>query len=343
MQRLRIRFAVRRSFMNKNGSNKLASSWNGNAAHQRGMDAARSAAGAHLTQSGSDLTSSDASKSDDGEVPRIGRETAARRDAAAARRDETARRRDVRARALERSLSASDVPAAKKLAQVRARAAADRASAAADRGRAARDRSDAARERARLEARLDSSHLDDLTGAFRREMGNLALKHEIDRARRGDGRFVIAFVDVDGMKGINDRNGHATGDQVLRALVSTLRSNLRSFDPVVRYGGDEFVCGLGGADLVDVECRFDVIGRSLEKDVGVRISVGFAALVGGESLDELISRADAILLDAKDARRVAGAASRADDHGDLGLPIDRRPTPPAMHGTEPGPAKRWRR
>ena len=288
--------------MDDNGSNKLPSSWPASAAHHRGMDAVRSVAGADSTRSDADPTNSAASTSDDCEVEHIGRESAARRDAAAARRDETARRRDVRARALDRSLSASDAPAAKKLEQVRALAAADRAGAAADRDRAARDRTDAARERAELESRLDSAHLDDLTGAFRREMGNVALTHEIDRARRGDGRFVIAFVDVDRMKRVNDRNGHAAGDQVLRLLVTTLRSNLRSFDPVVRYGGDEFVCGLGGADLVDVECRFDVIARSLEKDVGVRISVGFAALVEGESLDELIARADAGLLDAKHAR-----------------------------------------
>ncbi len=66
--------------------------------------------------------------------------------------------------------------------------------------RAAQDRANAALERARLEAALDHAHLDDLTGAFRREMGMLALTHEIDHARLGDGRFVIAFVDVDGMK-----------------------------------------------------------------------------------------------------------------------------------------------
>jgi diguanylate cyclase (GGDEF)-like protein len=353
--------------MNENGSDKLPSRGAARTAHQRTMDAERSASGSDQTRSGADQTSSDADQiesdadqtaserdeadaardqcasdrdqatSDDQqrgdadaatldayEASRIGREasrvsrlathvsrattthfrleTAAERDATATARDETARRRDVRARALDRSLAASDAPVANKLEQVRARAVADRVGAAADRKRAARDRSDAAHERARLEAQLNSAHLDDLTGAFRREMGNLALTHEIDRARRGDGRFVIAFVDVDGMKRVNDRDGHASGDQVLRVLVSTLRSNLRSFDPVVRYGGDEFVCGLGGADLADVQHRFDVIGRSLEKDVGVRISVGFAALAPGESLDELTARADAALLDAKNAR-----------------------------------------
>jgi diguanylate cyclase (GGDEF)-like protein len=229
-------------------------------------------------------------------------ETAAERDSTAARRDEAARRRDVRAEAVEVTIAASDSPLAEKLEQIRARAAASRASSAADRDRAAQDRAEAARERTRLEFELDSAHLDDLTGAFRRETGQLALRHEIDRALRADGRFVIAFVDIDGMKQVNDRDGHAAGDQVLKTLVWTMRSNLRSFDPVVRYGGDEFVCGIGGVDLDEVERRFEEIGRSVENDVGVGISVGLAGLEPDETLDQLTARADAALLDAKKKR-----------------------------------------
>jgi diguanylate cyclase (GGDEF)-like protein len=185
---------------------------------------------------------------------------------------------------------------------IRARSEADRLRAATDRERAAQDRADAARERARLEAELDHAHLDDLTGAFRREMGRLALSHEIDHARRGDGRFVIAFVDVDGMKGVNDRDGHAAGDHVLRTLVAAMRSHLHSFDPVVRYGGDEFVSGLGGADVEEVERRFRLIRQAVQNDVGIGISVGLATLAANETLDEVTARADAALLDAKKRR-----------------------------------------
>jgi diguanylate cyclase (GGDEF)-like protein len=241
--------------------------------------------------------------------------TGVERDATAAARDETARSRD-RAESLGRSVAGPAAHVAEKTVgedafdtieeavarareQIRARADADRLRAAADRERAAQDRAEAALERRRLEAELDHAHLDDLTGAFRREMGRLALSHEIDHARRGDGRFVIAFVDVDGMKRVNDRDGHAAGDQVLQTLVAAMRSNLRSFDPVVRYGGDEFVCGLGGADLDEVERRFSLIRRTLQDDVGVGISVGLAALGADETLDELTARADAALLEAK--------------------------------------------
>jgi diguanylate cyclase (GGDEF)-like protein len=133
-------------------------------------------------------------------------------------------------------------------------------------------------------------------------VGTVALAREIDRARRADGRFVIAFVDIDGMKQVNDRDGHAAGDHVLKTLVWTMRSNLRSFDPIVRYGGDEFVCGIGGIDLAEVERRFDAIGRALQGDVGVGISVGLAGLEPDDTLERLTARADAALLEAKKRR-----------------------------------------
>ena len=240
---------------------------------------------------------------------RLRAQSADARDASGAARDETAQLRNAREEATERSGAALEAPLAGKLREVRARAEAARARGAAARARAvsggnraAQDQAEAARQRARLEAELLSAHLDDLTGAFRREIGRLELSHEIDRARRADGRFVIAFVDVDGLKRVNDQEGHAAGDHVLRVLVWTLRSNLRSFDPIVRYGGDEFVCGLGGVDHDVVMRRFEVIGRSVQSDVGVGISVGLARIEPDETLDQLIGRADAELLAAKQRR-----------------------------------------
>jgi diguanylate cyclase (GGDEF)-like protein len=231
--------------------------------------------------------------------------TAATRDAIAKARDDSARRRDARAEAIDQSLATSSFPVDAKLQLLRAQAAADRARAAADRDRAAADRVLAALERKQLEDRLRTAHLDDLTGAYRRGMGRLAISNEIDRARRTDGRFVLAFVDVDDMKGINDRDGHAAGDLVLQALVRIIQSKLRPFDPVIRYGGDEFLCGLGGLDLADAEVRFRDIDEALKREVSCGISVGLATLRPGETPDQLTARADEALLQAK-PRRVTG-------------------------------------
>jgi diguanylate cyclase (GGDEF)-like protein len=157
-------------------------------------------------------------------------------------------------------------------------------------------------ERARLEALLQRAHLDPLTGAFRREAGRLALRNEIDRARRGDGRFVLGFVDVDGLKDFNDQKGHGAGDHLLRTLVAIMRANLRSYDPIVRMGGDEFVCGIAAIDAEEARHRFDVIDQSLRHAIGTGISVGLATLTSNETLDELTARADEALIAAKRQR-----------------------------------------
>jgi diguanylate cyclase (GGDEF)-like protein len=191
----------------------------------------------------------------------------------------------------------------RQLEALAAEAAADRARAAADRARAATDRANAARERARLQAELDRAHLDELTGAFRREMGQQALANEIDRARRYDGRFVLAFVDVDDLKLVNDRDGHAAGDRALQDVVQTIRSRLRSFDPIIRFGGDEFVCGLPATDLLEATFRFDAIRLAVAVDAHVGISVGLAALAPGDTVDTLTERADAAMLAVKAQHR----------------------------------------
>jgi diguanylate cyclase (GGDEF)-like protein len=181
---------------------------------------------------------------------------------------------------------------------LRAESAADRRVAASDRARAA----EAVRERDRLESELRSAHLDGLTGAYRREMGALAIGHEIERMRRSGGNLVLAFIDVDGLKSVNDRLGHAAGDRALQAVARLIRERLRAFDPLVRYGGDEFVCVLGDTGLSEAERRFMDIGAAIEDEAGVGISVGFATLSATDTAEVLTERADAAMLEVKRGR-----------------------------------------
>jgi len=234
-------------------------------------------------------------------------EAATNRDRMAEIRDEGARGRDANATGFEFPATDREVQLLRELQELRIQAAADRERAAEDRARAAADRANATRERARLEAELQAAHLDELTGAYRREMGRLAITHEIDRVRRSGGPLVLAFIDVDGLKTVNDREGHAAGDRVLQSVVQAMRARLRSFDPIVRYGGDEFVCGLGGTDVAEAERRFGLIGAAIESDEGVGITVGLAELRPGDTADGLTQRADAAMLVSKAARRSANA------------------------------------
>ncbi len=192
-------------------------------------------------------------------------------------------------------------------AQIRARAAKDRARAAEDRTQAARDRERAAQEREEALAELRRAHLDELTGAFRRGSGEEALQAEIDRARRGGAPLVLAFVDVDALRDVNNREGHPVGDALLRDLVATIRSKIRSYEPVVRFGGDEFVFAFSSVDLGQAEDRLTAIQESLAGSMkGAAVSVGLAELRPDDTLDELIARADDAMLEAR-RERLRGA------------------------------------
>jgi len=138
---------------------------------------------------------------------------------------------------------------------------------------------------------------------MRRGAGEAALQSEIERVRREGGQLVLAFVDVDSLREVNNRHGHRAGDELLRNVVSAIRSIIRSYGPIVRYGGDEFVCAISGVDLSEAEQRFAEIGDSLAVD-GRRaaISVGLAELHADDTLGDLVHRADTALLPARRRR-----------------------------------------
>jgi diguanylate cyclase (GGDEF)-like protein len=225
-------------------------------------------------------------------------ELAALRDMQAALRDRAAEFRDQAADDHELALGRSPGHAAR----TRTPAVADRARAAEDRSRASEDRKGAAEDRDQALVALEQAQLDDLTGFYRPMLGSVILQREIDRARRKGTPLVFAYCDVDGLKLVNDTHGHAAGDDVLRAVADAMRSRLRSYDPVVRVGGDEFVCALPGVDL-DQGTR--IVGDVRRTLTAVRpdasMSFGVGALRPGDSAATLMKRSD-------DALRAAKAA-----------------------------------
>ncbi len=80
---------------------------------------------------------------------------------------------------------------------------------------------------------------DPLTGVLNRRGFTEAVERELDRARRHDQQFALAFVDVRGLKTVNDTEGHLAGDELLRGTASLLRESARAHDVVGRLGGDE--------------------------------------------------------------------------------------------------------
>jgi diguanylate cyclase (GGDEF)-like protein len=138
---------------------------------------------------------------------------------------------------------------------------------------------------------------DDLTGALRRGAGLTALQREIDRSRRVGGKgIVVIFLDVDGLKHVNDTEGHAAGDRLLLDVVAAIRKRVRSYDLVIRYGGDEFVCALVDEALSDAERTLaDIRRQYTARTHGHTISAGVAAVDAADSAESAVARADQAL------------------------------------------------
>lgn len=185
-------------------------------------------------------------------------------------------------------------------AEDRASAAADRAVAAEDRAYAARDRERAAIELEQARADLQEAELDELTGFYRLGLGTAVLQREIDRSRRGGGDLTLVYCDLDGLKQVNDEQGHAAGDALLLALAEALRARLRPYDPVVRVGGDEFVCALSEVDLGQASRIFYDVQVILAGAVpGASVSFGLAGLLPDDDLGTLLERSDLALRQAR--------------------------------------------
>ena len=203
-------------------------------------------------------------------------------------RDERSAARDERAEARERATDEGEPGAASD----RAGALRDRRGAASDRTQAADDREAASADRALAAQDRAASSIDVLTGAHRRDAGMLELEREMARAKREGESLALAFVDVDGLKRTNDSLGHGAGDQLLRETAYSIRAHLRSYDLIIRYGGDEFLCALVGVTREEAAERFSLVNADLTATRQASVTVGLAELDPEDALGDLVARAD---------------------------------------------------
>ena len=156
----------------------------------------------------------------------------------------------------------------------------------------------------RLRELHEAAAVDEMTGALRRAAGLAALVREVRRARRFDDRkLVVAFLDVDHLKAVNDGQGHAAGDAVLREVAAALRRRLRAYDLVIRWGGDEFVCSLPGAGLDAAQRALLDVRTELAARTGCSFSAGFAELGSDGEAASVVARADADLYERRRRER----------------------------------------
>ena len=160
------------------------------------------------------------------------------------------------------------------------------------------------------ERRLHEALHDPLTGLPNRVLFFDRLDHAMRRQQREHAPLAVLFLDFDGFKAVNDRFGHAGGDEVLRSASALIESTLRGEDTVARFGGDELVVLsehiVDGDDAARIAQRIlDRLGEPIELDgerLSLSASIGICmAPVGGGSRDELLNRADAAMYRAKAA------------------------------------------
>lgn len=163
---------------------------------------------------------------------------------------------------------------------------------------------------AELERLADEDPLLDILNrrAFLRELARamaLVQRHGLSAA--------FAYIDVDGLKLINDRHGHAAGDAALRHIVTLIRGELRHSDALGRLGGDEFGLLLMQADLTQAAAKMNFLAEMVEKlpivwdgvPLTIRFSWGLDALLDADSPEDLIERADQAMYLTRRQRRTA--------------------------------------
>ncbi len=155
---------------------------------------------------------------------------------------------------------------------------------------------------------LQMSMTDGLTGLYNKRFFDSRLQSEMDHAQRSGEPLSLLVVDVDDFKGFNDTHGHIEGDKVLRTLARVVRERIRTADFACRYGGDEFVVIMPATEpdpamLAAERVRSGFHDQPFHPDNGgtvwASLSAGLAQYQPGDTPDQLMSRADGAMYQAK--------------------------------------------
>jgi len=154
-----------------------------------------------------------------------------------------------------------------------------------------------------LEKAFEVATADGVTGLPQRAHFMNLLRHELRQRKRRN--VCVAFIDLDGFKRVNDRHGHARGDEVLRALARSARGSLREGDVLARIGGDEFAILLLDASPAEADAALGRLRErfeSLTAPLGTSFSAGVAVAGPSEQAERVIMRADQAMYRQKRAR-----------------------------------------
>jgi diguanylate cyclase (GGDEF)-like protein len=163
---------------------------------------------------------------------------------------------------------------------------------------------------AQVRALETTTFTDPLTGLLNRRSFDRDLHNAVIRVRQRGGRLVLAVIDVDHFKAINDGWGHAIGDQVLREVAQVLQSHVRApMDTCYRVGGDEFAVLFSAAEGLDVGALFGRLQRAAQQGptgppcVPTSLSIGLVTWQPDESAEAFLCRGDKTMYSAKSMGR----------------------------------------
>ena len=166
---------------------------------------------------------------------------------------------------------------------------------------------DVTEKRVSYEQLLHESRHDALTGVPNRRTLEVRLAEECARSERSGAPMTALIIDADHFKQVNDTHGHDAGDRVLVGLAERLHGAIRQYDILARFGGEEFVVVLLGANEPEGTMLAERLCRTVEAtriaDLAVTVSIGGASWQPGVTPDELLKRADTALYAAKAAGR----------------------------------------
>lgn len=169
--------------------------------------------------------------------------------------------------------------------------------------------------RKELEDRLREQLIRDaLTGCYNRRF---LLDLEEQLRRSGEGRWGCIFIDIDHFKVYNDRHGHASGDQVLQRMARFLMREVRSDEPVIRLGGDEFLIVLTGENAARTPTVAERLQQAAVRSAPVAFSLGWAMRREAEGFEETVERADQGLITVR-------VLTRSGDYAGLPTDMERR-------------------
>ncbi|NTW09568.1 MAG: GGDEF domain-containing protein [Anaerolineaceae bacterium] len=149
------------------------------------------------------------------------------------------------------------------------------------------------------------SRTDFLTGLNNRREFNRIAELEILRANRHKHHFAVAYIDLDLFKDVNDKLGHAAGDELLRSIAQIMRHTLRKTDVIARMGGDEFAILLSevdgkGAKRAIEKVQERMLDKMKQDNTGVTFSIGLVYYTRPpKSAEELLRGADNLMFRAK--------------------------------------------